>query len=69
MDVRSTREVAKLLDVRPGTLTRAVWEGRVPAPTKGPGGAFLWTEKDIHRASWVLRRRDASDVLGSAHER
>ena len=61
---RNTRQVAALLGVKPGTLAHAVWEGRVPAPAKGPGGAFLWSERDIHAASWVLRGRDASDVLG-----
>jgi hypothetical protein len=63
MHYRSTREVARLLRVPPGRLAKALWDGRVEAPAKGPGGAFLWTDRDIEHASWVLRHRDASDIL------
>ena len=63
MDYLSTRQVARLLGIRPGTLAHAVWEGRVVAPGKSPSGAFLWTSQDIHRASWVLRGRDVDDAL------
>jgi hypothetical protein len=66
MDYCSTRHVARLLGIRPGTLAHAIWEGRVTAPAKGPSGTFLWSPEDIHRASWALRKRDASDVLGEA---
>ena len=58
-----TKEAARILGVRPGTLTRAVWENRVPPPTKAPGGAFVWSEADIRRAAWVLLHRDLADVL------
>ena len=69
MEWRSTRDVARLLGIGPSRLARAVWDGRIDPPTRAPGGAFLWTEDDIHRASWVLRARDASDVLGGqGHE-
>ena len=59
----STPQVAQMLKISPGCLSRAVWDGRLESPEKGPGGAFLWAEEDIHRASWVLRRRSADDVL------
>jgi hypothetical protein len=65
-EYRSTREVARLLGVRPSKLARALWDGRLEPPTKAPGGAFLWTDQDIERASWLLRRRDASDILRNA---
>ncbi len=52
----STREVAKLLGVSVALLTKAVWCGRVDPPQKSPSGAFLWTQEDIERASWVLHR-------------
>ena len=58
MNFRSTRQVAKLLDVSISRLTRAVWEDRITPPQKGPGGAYLWAEDDIRRASWVLRGCD-----------
>ncbi|MBA7600492.1 hypothetical protein ES703_07547 [subsurface metagenome] len=63
MSFFSTRQVARLLGISISRLSRAVWEGRVNEPFKGPGGSFLWTEKDIEHASWVLRHRSADDVL------
>ena len=57
MTYRSTREAATAIGMTPNALNRAIWEGRITAPEKGPGGAYLWTERDIERASWVLRRK------------
>jgi hypothetical protein len=62
MQYCSTREVAELLGVKPGRLTRAVWEGRISRPLMGPGHAFCWGEVDIRQASWVLLDRDLDDV-------
>ena len=67
-DYRSTRDVARMLGVNPSRLARAVWDGRLDPPMKAPGGAFLWTSEDIERASWLLRHRDASDILADAQE-
>ena len=61
--IRSTRQVARLLGVNPNRISRAVWEGRIEQPEKGPGGAFFWTEADVRRAAWVLRHRDLDDIL------
>jgi hypothetical protein len=63
MGYRSTLQVAKLLGFNPSRLSRAVWDGRLTPPARAPGGAFLWTAEDVERASWLLRRRDASDLL------
>ena len=63
MPYRSTREVAHLLGIPPGRLAKALWDGRVEAPAKGPGGAYLWTDRDIEHASWIIRHRDANDIL------
>ena len=68
MEYRSTCEVAQLLGVSVGGLTRALWERRVHRPRKSPSGTFLWTAEDIHRASWVMRGRDADDVLVERNE-
>ena len=54
MSFKSTRQVAALLGVSPNKLQRAVWEGRIPEPEKGPGNNFFWTEADINRASKAL---------------
>lgn len=51
MEYKSTRQVSKILNVNPATLSTAVWSGRVPEPEKGPGGSFLWTDADIQRAA------------------
>jgi len=64
MAYRSTKEVARLLGVSISRLSRATWEGRVDPPEKAPGGAYLWTPRDVEHASWALRHRSASDVLG-----
>ena len=60
---RSTRDVAVILGIGVSRISKAVWDGRLDAPARGPSGAFLWTEADIQRASWALRRRSADDVL------
>ena len=62
MSYRGTRQVAEVLGVSPSRLSRAVWDQRFPAPAKGPGGAYLWMEADIRRASWALLGRDLDEV-------
>ena len=54
--LRSTRQVAILLGMKPGALTKALWDGRVDPPQKSPSGNFLWTIPDIEAASWRLGR-------------
>lgn len=64
----STKQAANLLQLRADTLSRAVWLGRIPAPTKGPGGAFLWTEVDIERAGWALLHRTVKVTGGASND-
>ena len=61
--VMSTRSVAFILGVRPGTLSKAIWSGSIPAPVKGPGGAFLWTSEDFTRAQRYFKRRRLEVIL------
>ena len=68
MEYRSTREVAKLLGVNPSRLARAIWDGRVPAPERGPSGAFLWIESDIRQAARILLHRELEDILAEHGE-
>lgn len=68
MDFRGTREVARMLGLNPSRLARAIWDGRLDAPLKAPGGAYLWTKRDIERASWLLLRRGLDDVLPSRED-
>ena len=65
MRYRSTKEVAELLGISAGRLKNAVWDGRIPSPRK-LGGVYAWNDRDVRRASWVLRKRDAGDVLTDA---
>jgi hypothetical protein len=65
---RSTQQVANLLGIKTGRLNRAVWENRITPPPKSPGGDYLWDEKAIHHASWIIRHRDASDVLPASSD-
>jgi hypothetical protein len=66
---RSTRQVAKLLDVTPSRLSKAVWDGRLSEPERGPSGAFLWSDSDAQRACWTLLRCDLDTHLASKQER
>jgi hypothetical protein len=68
MPYRSTRDVAKLLGVGLARLSRAVYEGRIEPPPRGPGGVFLWDDFAIRKAGWVLLRRDVADLLTASPE-
>jgi hypothetical protein len=57
-----TKQAAEILGVKPGALTRAVWENRLPAPEKGPGGAFVWSREDLQRAAWALWERELDEL-------
>lgn len=57
MEFRNTLKAASAIGVSHSRLSRAVWEGRIKPPQKGPGGNYLWAEKDLERASWALRHR------------
>ena len=60
----STREVAAILGVKPSRIGKAIWEGRLAPPERGPSGAFLWKEADLRRASWVLLGMDLDRAVG-----
>jgi hypothetical protein len=62
MEYQSTRQAAKRLGISNSRLARAIWDERFLAPTKGPGGAFIWTEADLQRASWALLGHDLDEV-------
>ncbi len=64
MSYKSTLQVSRILGVTVGRLSRAVWDGRISAPTKGPGNAFLWTKSDIEHASWVLLHKSYEPTEG-----
>ena len=57
MSYYSTKEVARILGINTSRLARAAWDERFLPPQKGPSGNFLWTDADIERASWALRKR------------
>jgi hypothetical protein len=65
--IRSTREVAGLLGLPVSRLTRALWLRQFVVPTKSPAGDYLWTRKDMERASWALLHRDLDRVLAARH--
>jgi len=58
-----TKEAARILGLRPGTLLKAIWEGRLREPVRGPGKAFIWSDDDLRRAAWLLRHKDLDAVL------
>ena len=58
MTYLNTKRAAKVLGVKTCTLAHAVWDERIKAPKKGPGGAYIWTIEDIERAAWILHCYD-----------
>ena len=52
----STRQVSKILKVRPNTINVAIWNNVFDPPEKGPGGAYLWQKRDVERAAWAMHR-------------
>jgi hypothetical protein len=62
----STRQVAVFLGmgIRPDTIQKAIWQGRLDPPQKSPSGSFLWTERDIERASWALLHKSYEPKAG-----
>lgn len=52
----STRQVAEILGVKPDTLSKAIWTGRLKSPLKSPSGSYLWTKQDIEKAAWALHQ-------------
>jgi len=60
--VLSTKEVSRALGVKVTTLSQALWQDRFPAPEK-IAGRYLWTAKDIDRASrYLLNKPYKSEV-------
>ena len=68
MDYQNTRQAAKRLGISVSRLARAIWDERFQAPTKGPGGAFIWTDDDLRRASWALLGHDLDEVAAGKGE-
>jgi hypothetical protein len=64
----STRQVARLLEIPPDRLSKAIWGNRIEAPGKGPGGAYVWGRDDILRAGWVILHRDVSAIVDAAEQ-
>lgn len=64
----STRQVAQeILQIKPDTLQKAIWQGRVKAPRKGPSGQYLWTISDVESAAWALRHYDKFERWSNEH--
>lgn len=65
----STRQVAQnVLGVKPSCLSRAVWDGSIPAPQKCPAGNFMWTVRDIEAAAWALKRQSKFQAWLATHQ-
>ena len=55
----STSQVVQMLGLNPNGISCEIWDGWLyPTQQQGLRRVFLWTDKDVHRTSWVLRRRD-----------
>ncbi len=54
--LRTTKEVAKILDVPIGALNQAIYHDKIDAPIK-QGRSYKWSEANINQASWRLLHR------------
>ena len=63
-----TKEAAALLGVRPGTLSKAVWDGRLAEPMRGPGNVRLWSQADLERAARVLRGQSLESIMAARRD-
>lgn len=57
VNYQSSRQVAEEIGLRPSTLLRAVWDGRIPQPPKNQAGDFCWRRVDVRRAAAVFKAR------------
>lgn len=57
----TTLEAARRLGVSINKLQRAIWLGQIDKPQRGPGGAYLWDDEALNRASWQLLGRAYND--------
>lgn len=55
VDFCTTREVARILEVKPATLRKMISDNRLIAPSKF-GLILAWTQEDISRAAKLLGR-------------
>ena len=55
--IYSTKEVAKILDIKPDQLQKQIWLEKFPAPVK-LANRYLWSLKNIEAAAWALKRYD-----------
>ena len=62
MEFVGTRQAAKRLRVNPAALSKAVWEGRVEEPLRGPGNVRLWSEEDLQKAAWAMCGKSLDDI-------
>ena len=63
MKYYSTRDVGKIVEIKPGLINKAIWDGTVDPPQKSPSGSYLWTKGDIERLAWQLHLKIRRDLL------
>lgn len=45
----STREMAKMINVKPGRILTAIWAGRLETPERDSGNRYIWRMEDAAR--------------------
>ena len=64
MQYFTTLEAARRLSVAVTKLQRAIWLDKIDKPQRGPGGAYLWDDAALNRASWQLLGRAYTEKNG-----
>ncbi len=54
-NIKTTKQVSRILGVDPGYINLAIWRGKLQAPGK-LGRSYFWTQQDIKRAARALNR-------------
>lgn len=57
-----TREIAKLVGVKPGRILSAIWQGRIDAPQQDGSSRYLWKLSDVEKLKAVFKHKQGRGV-------
>jgi hypothetical protein len=64
MKTVTTKQLAKLLGVRPGAVHSAIYNGRIKPPAINKSGEYHWSEKDVQAVSLIMTGKPFNEKTG-----